>query len=259
LLVSISDSLHRLDLVSDLAEFLPKTSDMDVHGPRIAEILMPPDRFRQFGPSQHLPGIFQQRNQQIKFLGGQVHHLIVHIDGMFVQIDGERAILEDDLLLGVPIDPPQNRLNARNQFCLVERLCDVVVRADLKARDLIGIKRLNGQDDDGDVFRARIRPELAAHLETVFVRQLKVQDDKVGLGPLQLFKRIGSALGPDGDEPFLGQDILDQLPDILVIIDDHDPFFQHIHLAPDSFISNASVPATKTILSQMKFTVNSGL
>jgi hypothetical protein len=71
---------------------------------------------------------------------------------------------------------------------MVERLGEVVVGADLEADDLVDVVVARGQHQDRHVGR---RPDLAAHLEPVDVRQHQVEHNEVGLRRVGLLKRLG--------------------------------------------------------------------
>ena len=87
---------------------------------------------------------------------------------------------------------PQHGAHARQQLGDRERLGDVVVGAQLEAEHLVGFGRAGGQHDDRR--RDRARPQVAAHVEAVLLRQHHVEDHQVGrerAGLLQPLVAVG--------------------------------------------------------------------
>ena len=64
------------------------------------------------------------------------------------------------LVLGLALQPPEERAHARHQLLGAERLHHVVVRAHLQAHDAVGLVPARGEHDHGHV----LRPAVAAHL-----------------------------------------------------------------------------------------------
>jgi hypothetical protein len=72
----------------------------------------------------------------------------------------------------------QHRTHPRQQLGDRERLGDVIVGAELEAEHLVGLGRPCRQHDDRR--RNRSRPQIAADVEAVLLRQHDVEDDEVG-------------------------------------------------------------------------------
>jgi hypothetical protein len=77
----------------------------------------------------------REQLQHLVFLARQVHALAADFDGLGVEVDDEIAGLDDRL--GVTLGTAHDRMDAGNQFVLVERLGHVVIGADAEALDLI--------------------------------------------------------------------------------------------------------------------------
>ena len=142
--------------------------------------------------------------------------------------------LELDLLLDadVPGQPGQRRLvlhllratqdpaDPGQQLRGVERLDDVVVRADREALELVGREPARGEDDHRDRRGSRVLAEQARELEAVDVRHHHVGHDQVGrVRPDQVERLLPVVRDPD---PIAGRGELDleETRDERVVIDD---------------------------------------
>ncbi len=85
----------------------------------------------------------------------------------------------------------------------VERLVDVVHRAEVERAELVLRAVAAGEDDDGDGFERGIGLEGREHVEAIHVRQAEVEEDQVKLvGPRQ--RQRPRALGGDGGLDVVG-------------------------------------------------------
>src|SRR5471030_3309502 len=73
--------------------------------------------------------------QHLVFFSGDVHTCASHFDGLMVEIDGEIAGMDERLRMS--LGAAHDRVNARNQLVLVERLRNVVVGTESKTLDLV--------------------------------------------------------------------------------------------------------------------------
>jgi hypothetical protein len=104
-----------------------------------------------------------------------MHALAANLDRLGVEIDHEIAGL--DHRLGVALGTAHDRMDARDQFVLVEGFCHVVVGADAETLDLVldaGKARedQNGSFDLGD-------PKLLEHVVAGHVGQVEIEQDNV--------------------------------------------------------------------------------
>jgi hypothetical protein len=81
-----------------------------------------------------------------------------------------------------------HRADARDHLRAAERLDDVVVGAELKPHDAIGLGPMGRQHHDRDISPAAQRP---AHLASVAVRQVQVEQHEVGLDLRRGRERLG--------------------------------------------------------------------
>jgi hypothetical protein len=76
------------------------------------------------------------------------------------------------------LGPAEDRLHSRDERSRVERLRDIVVRAELEPDDRVDVVGASGQHEDRRVGRP---PDLPADLVAVDLRQHEVEDDEVGV------------------------------------------------------------------------------
>ncbi len=101
--------------------------------------------------------------------------LAADLDRLGVEIDHEIAGL--DHRLGVALGTADDRMDAGDQFVLVEGLCHVVVGADAETLDLVLDAGEAGEDQDRCLDLGH--PKLLEHVVTRHVRQIEVQQDNV--------------------------------------------------------------------------------
>ena len=117
----------------------------------------------------------REQLQHLIFLAGQVHALAADFDRLGVEIDDQVAGVDDRL--GVALGAADDRVDARDQLVLVERLGHVVVGAEAEALDLVLDAGEAGEDQDR---RLDLRdPQRAQHLEARHVGQVQVEQDDV--------------------------------------------------------------------------------
>src|SRR3979411_682423 len=117
----------------------------------------------------------REQFQHLVFLARQMHALAADLDRLGVEIDHEIAGL--DHRLGVALGTAHDRMDARNQFVLVEGFGHVVVGADAETLDLVLDAGEAGEDQNG---RFDLRhPKLLKHVVAGHVGQIEVEQDNV--------------------------------------------------------------------------------
>ena len=104
-----------------------------------------------------------------------MHALAADLDRLGVEIDHEIAGL--DHRLGVALGAAHDRMDARNQFVLVEGLGHVVVGADAETLDLVLDAGEAGEDQNGGLDLGH--PKLLEHVIAGHVGQIEVEQDNV--------------------------------------------------------------------------------
>src|ERR1700722_8006787 len=122
-------------------------------------------------------GALAQRKQlqHLVFLAGEVDALAADLDRLGVEIDHEIAGL--DHRLGVALGTAHDRMDARNEFVLVEGLGHIVVGADAETFDLVLDAGEAGEGQNGRFdFR---HPQLLEHVVSGHVGQIEGEQDNV--------------------------------------------------------------------------------
>ena len=120
------------------------------------------------------------------------------------------------------VAPDDRRMTERTRAASssgMERLRDVVVRAQVEALGLVGGRTLGRQEDH------RHRPPLAQllhHLDAVDVGHHDVQEHHVGAELLRLPQRLFAALGRDDAESLFLEGDRDELRDPRFVVGDED-------------------------------------
>ena len=108
----------------------------------------------------------------------------------------------------------------REQLLALERLDEVVVRADVEALDA-GVERVaRGQHQDRRVVLVLAQP--AGDLDAVHAREAEVEDEQVGEERVDLVERRDAVAGEAHLVALQPQRALEHLGDLLVVLDDED-------------------------------------
>src|ERR1700704_1554789 len=174
----IAAAPHGLDEVAPLGgvgELLAQLADEDVDDLQFrlvhATIEMVEEHF--LGEGSALAE--REQLQHLVFLASQMHALAADLDRLGVEIDHEIAGL--DHRLRVALGTAHDRMDARNQFVLVEGFGHVVVSADAETLDLVLDTGEAGEDQNG-CFDLR-HPKLLEYVVTGHIRQIEVEQDNI--------------------------------------------------------------------------------
>src|ERR1700731_2520533 len=166
---------------------------------------------------QHLAGVLYQHAQQFVFLWRQPDVPVADLDEAAYQIDGEIAgskhrPLAMDLQL-----VPQRRAHAGQQLVHSERLCQIIVGAEIERLDLARLVAAARQHDDRNAVVAAA--DYTQQIVALDVRQAKIENDQ--RRPLR--QQFEPALAVGGFEDFVtlrAKSHPQQLADRRLIVDD---------------------------------------
>ena len=169
-------------------------------------------------------GMAHKELEQLELPQRQADPCAVEEDLVGVEVEAKPPALEElvrgrDLLA---VGAPHDRTDARHELARAEGLGDVVVGAELEAEHAIHLGRLRGQHDDRKTLRRLGHPEPAADLEAVGAGQHEVEHEEGrallgdlregGLAGLRFAHGVTVLLQVEADE----------LPDVLLVLDDED-------------------------------------
>ena len=175
----VAELLDGLDGLGERRQLLAQAPDVDVDRARPAGVVVAPDVAEQEVARQHAALVLDQVLEQQELLGRQPHVLAVEGDGVAIGVDRDRPVAERRAGRGTA-RAAQQRRHARAQFLRAERLGDVVVGAELEARDAIGFLAARRQHDDRNGGDRRIGAHRLADEQAVHAGQHQVEDDEIG-------------------------------------------------------------------------------
>jgi hypothetical protein len=178
---------------------------VDVHGARIARERVPPDALEQLVARQHDPAVVEELPEEVELLRSQLDLVVSDEHLATTRVDEEIAVADLVALVDAAIRrrPPEHALDARDELTRIERLRQVVVRADLEPDDLVDVLVARREHQDRDVGALA---DAAADLDPVHVRQVQVEHDQ------------GRHLGGDRVErPRAGADRADAVAGVLEV------------------------------------------
>ena len=123
--------------------------------------------------------------------------------------------------------PPQRRPHPRQQDLRAERLGHVIVGPEVQAADDVRLLPFGGEHDDRHGLGPRIVPQSLADGQSVDAGQHQVQEDQIGRSRLGGGQGLLARRHARHLVAFLQQMVADQLPDVLLILDDEHGFFDH--------------------------------
>ena len=162
---------------------------MYVHRAVIAGVGVAPHHVHQIFPAVDPPRVLHQQLDEVVLLGRQLHRFPVPDRHPLFRVQRQLPYGDPAAApaLGSPGGPPQHGPDAGFQLQKVEGLGDVVVRAALKADDLVRILAAGREHDNRHVGEL---PDAHTRLQTIDFRHHQVQYHQVELSlPRQLHSR----------------------------------------------------------------------
>src|SRR5450759_4469036 len=203
-------------------DLLAQVADVDVDRLLVlVEGLVVAQELQQLAPGIDTPGTSGEVAEDLELGGCQVHLPAGALDAPPLQVDNEVVMAQDAPAAGigeVPVSPPEERLDPAHQLAQAERLCQVVVRPQLQANDLVNLVVTGRQDQDGHL--ALRRPDPAEDLESVHARQADVEHHEIrGL----VRRELQALLAGTGDRDLVAlllEGVLDTTRHRVLVFDD---------------------------------------
>ena len=183
--------------------------------------------------AQHLAVAPRQRGQQAELGARELHGVAEQRRRLRVQVHRQRP--DDDLVrlrLGERVEAAEVRLHPRHQFARVEGLGHVVVAAHFQADHPVHLRVLGGkQQDRHPVAAHRPAAQGAADVQPVHLRHEDVEDQEIGLAPLDVVERFDAVAGFVHLEAGSAQGEADHLADVRVVVH-HEDVAHDAHSTP---------------------------
>src|SRR5262245_31309155 len=218
----VADPAHRvqeppLALPLDAAA---EISDVDVDHVALRIEVEPPDVLGQHGPRQHAAGVAQEVLEQRVLARRQLDAAgpAPHLAGAGV----EREVGQPEDRRGRAASAPKEDAHAREEFLEGERLAQVVVGAEIEARDLVA-HGVPGREHEHGHAQAFLADRLE-HAEPVALGQHDVEHDEIpGRAVDGTLDPGGSVAGDLDGMPFLLEALADEARDLSVVLDHQNP------------------------------------
>src|SRR5215218_10692244 len=136
----VADAPHGDDR-GGLAELAPQLPHVHVHRTRVTREGVAPDALEQLVAREHEAAMVEELPEQVELLRRQLDLLVADLHLATSGVDAEIAVPESRArdFLAVGGGAAKDRLHARDELARVERLRQIVVRADLQPDDLVDV------------------------------------------------------------------------------------------------------------------------
>ena len=172
--------------------------------------------------------------EETKLERRELHLAVADGDTRLRPVDREvRVGIRLGLLLALAASgAARQRLNARDELLLAERLHEVVVCARLKAAHALELVAAGGEHQDRDVGHVA---DPLQHVPAVELGHRDVEDDEVGPPRVELAQAVAAVLGLLDLRPAAFEERPHEAADVVVVVDD-----EHSKLAHTAFIPRPS-------------------
>ena len=163
-----------------ILEVFAELGDVHVHRAGVEVVVIDPDGLEGEVALKNLVDVGAEEAQKLALLGGQLGHLVIDHEHLFLGIKGELAdLVHRDFLALLALDAAQDGFDTEHQLLHGEWLSDVVVGTDLEAFEDIVLERLGSEEYDGDF--GVDRADFLGESESVLLGHHHVEDAQVVL------------------------------------------------------------------------------
>ncbi len=149
----IADPPDSGDIAAAGAQVAAQHLDVGIDRPILAEVVVVPHLLQNLLTAQGYALVGRQKDQQIKFLGREADLLAAHLDCVACRIDGKLPEIHHACsALRVGQCAVEHRTHACHQLARREGLDDIVVRAALKAGELVVLLAAGSKNNDRGVY-----------------------------------------------------------------------------------------------------------
>src|SRR3954471_6163531 len=201
-----------------VAELPPQLAHVDVDGAGVARERVAPDPLEQLVACEDEALVVEELPEEVELLGRQPDLLLPDVALPSAGVEHELAVPEHTAI-GPRLSPAgaEDGTPPRHELARIEGLREVVVGADLEARDLVEVVVARRQHQHGQ--RARLA-DPPADLDPVEVGQHQVEDDERGSVDADEGQRLSAARGHLHGEAVLAEIGGDERGNRLLVLDD---------------------------------------
>lgn len=252
---AVPDAAHGFDAVGArraAPDLLTHVGDVHLEGPFVGlgdesagGVLFPAQLEDELGLAVHPVAGLDQPREQVEFAAGQRDRRAVHLHEAPCRVEAQAVVLEPSarcrLGLGREWLAAHDRVDAGPQFPGAKRFGQKIVGAGAESAHDIDLVEPRRDHDDA---RGADRANALQGLEAVHAGHVHVEGRECGGARRHEVDAFRSGSGELDREPGLDEDRLDQLPHIVVIVDDHGHALSGLrHGAPSLFHSNSTQDA----------------
>ena len=194
---------------------------MDVDRPRLAIGVVAPQGLQQRLPAEDAPRPGRERAEELELDVRELHRRAAHLDRSAGEVEDD-AVGPDDVpavRLAPERGPAQERPDPAAELADRERLRDVVVRPELEPNDLVQLVVAGSEHDDR---HGALRPQPAADLEPVELREHEVEDDEVDPVRAEALERLLAVARLHDPEALALERVREQLLHRILVVDEED-------------------------------------
>ncbi len=103
-------------LIASQLELLPNPANMDIHGSRFSESLIPPNDVEQLVSRKNLTLVLDQKFQQTELLQGELRLAAIHSNEIGIEINVQSPIVKNSPGAVLIALVPEHRPNLLNQL-----------------------------------------------------------------------------------------------------------------------------------------------
>ncbi len=196
----VANTPHGVEIAGGAPQLFAKPPHVGVHGPGVDDVVVLPDVLEQLIAGLDASSALHEGREELELGGGEFDAFAGNGDKVSGDVEGEVADLEVVGLLFRLLTSFDELAHAQDEFAGAERFGDVVVGAQLEAKDAVNLGGLGSEHNDRDAGGGGVAAQEFADLEPVDLGEHDVEEDEIrGLEPGR-FEGRGAVVGGDDIE-----------------------------------------------------------
>ncbi len=151
---------------------------MDVHRPRLYELVVLPDIVEEFLPGDYPAPVQGQVFKELEFRGREGERFLMQVNLVFIQVYLQAACLYDRRRMTVCREPSQHRLHPCHKLPGRKGFSYIIVRAEFQPKHTIELSALGREQDYGNVLALRLLLKLPEDFQALHTRKHYVEDNE---------------------------------------------------------------------------------